>query len=128
MRISERNYALSNTRLHFENTRAVASEARAPEIEAPRRDRKPNLSAQPVSIAMRSELRPREKSQIGSGVAFGVGVEQMVGAGIILVDALFDETHPEDAGVEIEILLRGTSDGSDVMKTGDFFHAGPFGI
>ena len=36
---------------------------------------------------------------------FGVGVEKMVGAGIVLVDALFDETHPEDAGVEIEILL-----------------------
>ena len=52
-------------------------------------------------------------------MAFGVGVEKMIRAGIVLVDALLDETHPEDAGVEIEILLSRTGDGSNVMESGE---------
>ena len=50
---------------------------------------------------------------------FRVGVEKMVGAGIILVDALLNQPHPEDAGVEIEIFLSRPGDRSDVMKSGD---------
>ena len=79
-----------------------------------------------MAVAVRSELRPREKSQIGSGVALGVGVEQMISARVVLIDALLYETHPEDAGVEIKVFLRRAGDGSDVMETGDFFHAESF--
>ena len=38
---------------------------------------------------------------------FGIGVEKMIRAGIVLVDAFFHQPHPEHAGVEIEILQRG---------------------
>ena len=53
---------------------------------------------------------------------FGIGVEKMISARIVLVDALFDEPHPEDAGVEIEILLSRPGDGGDVMESGNGLH------
>ena len=37
----------------------------------------------------------------------GVGVEQVISTGIVLVDAALDEPHPEDARVEVEVLLSG---------------------
>ena len=53
---------------------------------------------------------------------FGVGVEKMVRGRIVLVDAAFDEAHAEDAGVEIEILLRRTGNRRDVMNPVDALH------
>ena len=56
-------------------------------------------------------------------MAVGVGVEEMVGAGIVLVDAALDEPHAEDAGVEVEILLRRSRDRGDVVDAVDPVHA-----
>ena len=53
---------------------------------------------------------------------FGVGVEEMVGAGVVLVDAALDEAHPEDAGVEVEVFLGGARYRRDVMKAFDLAH------
>jgi hypothetical protein len=55
-------------------------------------------------------------------MAFRVGVEKVVGAGIILVHAALDEAHPEHAGIEIEVLLRRAGDGGDMMKSSDGLH------
>jgi len=40
-------------------------------------------------------------------MSFGVGVEEVVRSWVILVDALLDQRHSEDAGVEVEVLLGG---------------------
>jgi hypothetical protein len=58
-------------------------------------------------------------------MAFGVGIEEMIGAGVILIDALLNETHPENARVKIKVLLSGTGDSRDVMESGDWFQASP---
>ena len=57
-------------------------------------------------------------------MSLGVGVEEVIGAGIVLVDAALDEAHAEDAGVEIEVFLRRAGDGGDVVKTVDGMHGG----
>ena len=49
-------------------------------------------------------------------MALGVRVEEVIRAGIVLVDAALDEPHPEDSGVKVEVLLRRTGDGRDVVQ------------
>lgn len=75
-----------------------------------------------MSIPTRRQISPGEKSEIRSGVSVGVGIEEVVGAGIILIHAFLHQTHAEDSGVEIEILLRRAGDGGDVMKAADWLH------
>ena len=55
-------------------------------------------------------------------MAFGVGVEEVIGAGVVLVDAFLDQAHPEDAAVEVEILLRRAGDRGDVVEPVDAAH------
>jgi len=54
--------------------------------------------------------------------AIRVGVEEMVGGRIVLIDAALHEAHTQDAGVEVEILLRGTRDRRNVMDAVDALH------
>jgi hypothetical protein len=56
-------------------------------------------------------------------VAFRVGVEKVIGAGIILVHASLDEAHPQHTGVKIKVLLRRTSNGRDMVKSYDGSHS-----
>ena len=51
-----------------------------------------------------------------------VRVEQVVRPWIVLVDALLHQPHAEDPCIEVEVLLRWTCDGGDVMKPSDAFH------
>ena len=51
-----------------------------------------------------------------------VGIEEMVRAGVVLVDALLHEAHAEQPGVEVEVLLRVAADRGDVMNAGDVGH------
>src|SRR4051794_26030888 len=76
-----------------------------------------------MALARRSEMRPRKEGQVCSRVSGRVGVEQVVCAGIILVDALLDQPHAENAGVEIQVLLSRPGNGRDVMQPVDAFHA-----
>ena len=55
-------------------------------------------------------------------MALGVGVEEVIGARVVLVDALLHEAHAEHAGVEVEVLLRRAGDGGDVVKSVDGSH------
>ena len=48
-------------------------------------------------------------------MALRVRVKQMVSARIVLIDAFLDETHAQDARIEIQILLRGACDRGDVV-------------
>ena len=71
----------------------------------------------------RREVRPTGKNvRSVPGLSFRVGIEQVIGAGIVLVDALLDEPHAEHAGVEVEVLLRRSGDGRDVMQAVDALH------
>ena len=60
-------------------------------------------------------MRPREEGEVGAGRAHAVGVEEVIGAGVVLVDAALHQAQAEDAHVEVQILLRVTGDGGDVM-------------
>jgi hypothetical protein len=55
-------------------------------------------------------------------MAFRIGIEKMVSRGVILVHALLHQTHPEHTRVKIEILLRRSGNGSNVMKSPDVPH------
>ena len=50
--------------------------------------------------------RKIEEGEIGAGIGFAVGVEQMIGADVVLVDGLLDQPHAEQAGVKGQILAR----------------------
>ena len=40
------------------------------------------------------------------GVAFGIGVEQVIGADIVLIDAPLDQAHPKRFGVKALVLAN----------------------
>ena len=50
--------------------------------------------------------RKIEEREVGAGIGFAVGIEQMIGADVVLVDGLLDQPHAEQAGVESEIFAR----------------------
>ena len=78
-----------------------------------------------MPVARRRHLRPGEERQVGARPAFGVRIEQVVGARVVLIDAALDEPHAENAGIEVEVLLRRAGDRGDVMKavdSGFIFH------
>ncbi len=52
----------------------------------------------------------------------GIGIEEMIRAGVILVDAFLDQPHPEHVDVEIQILLCGSGDRSNMMKSSERLH------
>ena len=56
------------------------------------------------------------------GMSFRVGIEEVVGARVVLVDALLDQAHAEHAAVEVEVLLRRPGDGGDVVQSVDGAH------
>ena len=67
----------------------------------------------------RRHLRPREKGEVGARVTLGVRIKEVVRAGIVLVDAALDQAHAEDSGVEVEVFLRRSGDGRDVVEAVD---------
>ena len=75
-----------------------------------------HFDRQTVAHLRRGHVRPGEKRQVRSGVTFRIGVEEVVRAGIVLVDAPFDQAHPENPGVKVEVLLRRPGNGGDVVK------------
>ena len=67
---------------------------------------------------------PVEERQVGSGTALRVGIEQVVGAHVVLVDGAFDQPHAERLRVEAVILLDRRRDRGEVMNAGEF-HGAP---
>jgi hypothetical protein len=51
-------------------------------------------------------------------VASSIGVEEVIRARRILIHAFLDQPHPEQAGVEVDVLLRIAGDARDVMESG----------
>jgi hypothetical protein len=50
--------------------------------------------------------RKIEEGEVRARVGFAVGVEQMVGRDVVLIDRLLDQPHAEQAGVKGEVLAR----------------------
>ena len=75
-----------------------------------------NDSSLTVTGAAARNSGPREKREDRPGRTGIVAVIEMIGAGIVLVDGLFDEALPEHAGVEIHVLAGIGGDRGDVME------------
>ena len=118
MRIRQRQRTRAEALLDGRFLRAVLDDPLGPELETPFRHLQRHLHRQAVAETPGRMLAPREEGEIGAGMSRGIGKEQVIRAGLVLIHALLDETHAEHAGVVIEILLRGTGDGGDVMKAG----------
>src|SRR5262249_57386905 len=97
----ERQHLVAEPRLDGMDRDAVLLEARAPPRQAARRDLEANLDGKSVPHARRRELLPREERQIRPRMPFGIRIEEVVRAGIVLVDAALDQSHAQDARVEV---------------------------
>ncbi len=60
---------------------------------------------------------PREECEDGAGRTGFVAEIEVIGAGIVEVHGLLHQPQAEDARIEIEIALRRTGDGGDVVDT-----------
>ena len=66
--------------------------------------------------------RPVEKGQVGAGRALGIGVEQVIGAHIVLVDAALHQPHAQHLGVEVVVVADLRGDRGEMVDTGKFEH------
>jgi hypothetical protein len=55
-------------------------------------------------------------------MALGIGVEEVVRVGRVLVDGALDQAQAENSGVEIKVFLGLAGDGRDVMDAVDRAH------
>ncbi len=113
--VVERQHRLAEPRLLLRPRGPVRAQALPPPREAPGRNRERDLAHHPRAAPRRRQAGPRKEGDVGPRRAGGVRVEQVVRAGVVLVDAPLDEPHPEDARVEGQVLLRIPRDRGDVM-------------
>jgi hypothetical protein len=59
-----------------------------------------------VGAAAFGRRRKIEKGEIGAGIGFPVGVEQVICADVVLINGLLHQPHAQKAGVERQILAR----------------------
>ena len=122
VRIAEGQHALSEALLLLHAEDVVLAESLPPPLEAPRRDRQRDLPDHARPGTGGGHAGPREERHVGSGRARRVRVEEVIGAGVVLVDASLDEPHPQDTRVERQVLLRMAGDRRDVVDAADRFH------
>ena len=67
-----------------------------------------------------------EEGEIAAGRGFPVGIEEVIGADIVLVDGLLDQAHAERLGIESDIARRIGGHSRQMMDTGQF-HDTPIG-
>ena len=53
------------------------------------------------------------------GLASAVGVEQVIGADVVLVDGLLDQPQAERCGIELQVAGRVGGDGGEMMDAGE---------
>src|SRR5262245_41380865 len=76
------------------------------------------LFGQPVGVASRCCLLPREEGEGRAGMALLVAIVEVVRAGVIEIDGLLHEAEPQDARVKLQVLGCAPGDGGDVMDAG----------
>src|SRR6266852_7051781 len=62
--------------------------------------------------------RKIEESEVSAGIGVSVGVEQMMGADVVLIDGLLHQPHAEQAGVERQILPRFRGNRGQMVNPG----------
>ncbi len=58
-----------------------------------------------------------EEGEIGAGTGVSVGIEQMIGADVVLVDGLLDQPHAEQPGIERQIFARPGGNRGQMVNT-----------
>src|SRR5215203_4541168 len=119
VRIDERECIVAEPHLPRFEAGCVVLQARAPVLDAPRRHLERNFVRETVAHSRPRQLRPGEEGKVGAWTAFRIRIEQVVRAAVVLVHALLHQPHPEDADVEVEVLLSRSGDGGDVMQAVD---------
>ena len=69
--------------------------------------------------------REVEKCEVGAGGRNAVCVEQVIGAHVVLIDALLDETHSQSLRVEGVVARRIGRDGGEVVNSSQLHGAFP---
>ena len=77
-----------------------------------------------MRAALLGRRRPVEEGEVGAGPRQRVGVEQVIGAGVVLVDGLLDHPHAHRAGVEALVARRVGRNRGQMMDAGEL-HGGP---
>jgi hypothetical protein len=114
--IGEGQGALAEARGDRLDADAGGAQAALPGVEGPERHRQVGLLDHADTRGAGLGVGPGEEGQVGSGVALAVRVEQVVGGGVVLVDALLDEPESHDALVEAQVLDGVAGDGGDVVQ------------
>jgi hypothetical protein len=70
-----------------------------------------------IGAAPLGRRREIEEGEIGAGIGFAVGIEQMIGADVVLVDGLLDQPHAQQAGVKRQIVPRLRRDRGQMMNS-----------
>jgi hypothetical protein len=120
--ILEYDGALSAPHLCRGNLDAVLRQPIAPVVVTSRWDGEIDLHAKTDAQTSVRRMTEREERQIGAGMSVRVGVKQVIGPRIVLVDAPLHEPHAEHLRVELQVLLRVAGYGGDVMDACDFGH------
>ena len=72
-----------------------------------------------ASAALLAGHVPIEERQVVPRAADGVGVEEVIGADVVLIHAALDEAHPHHLGVEAVVRADVSGDGGEVMNAGE---------
>ena len=70
-----------------------------------------------IGAALLPGGREIEEGEIGAGIGFAVGVEQVIGGDVVLVDGLLHQPHAQQAGVEGQIVPRLRRDRGQMMNS-----------
>ena len=81
----------------------------------PGRDRQGHADRLPRTAAAHRAAGPGEEGEVGARAAHRIGVEEVVGLGVVLVHRALHEPHPQEAHVEVHVLLGMSCDGGDVV-------------
>src|SRR4051812_34750685 len=66
--------------------------------------------------------RPRKEGEDATRRPFAITIVEVIGARVVEVDRLLHQPHPEGASVEVDVLLRISGDGRDVMDAEGVAH------
>ena len=70
-------------------------------------------------------FKPLHLDEVGAGRGEAIGIEQVIGGDVVLVDRLLDQPHAENAGVKGQIFLRMGGNRRQVMDAGELHGAVP---
>jgi hypothetical protein len=94
-----------------EPLRPIVESARARDAERRTGDR--------IGAAPLRRRRPVEEGEVGSRRGEAVGIEEVIGGDVVLVDGLLDQPEAEDIGVEIDIALGIGRNRGEVVDSGE---------